>query len=410
MSSQKSRSKSSCEVPATAKHPGHIPALDGIRGLAILMVTIYRFNIGPECDTFPGRYLFKALKFGDLGVDLFFVLSGFLITGILYDGKGDNHYFRNFYARRALRIFPLYYGFLFVTLFLLPIVLGSRADIFPEAQANQPWLWAYGANILMGLRNQWCLGSFTHFWSLSVEEHFYFVWPLVIFFCSRRTGMLASLLAMTISVVGRIVWLEAGWGEVAVDTYTFLRLDGLALGSLLALASRGSKGIRGLVPWAYVGGAISAAAMVAISRLEDRRLWGIPSLIIAEFFGAVLILAVTSNASTLWGRIWNSPFLRFFGKYSYAMYVFQLPLIAAMSPILTPEGLCTRLGSVFLGRLLYIVLMTTVTTGAALYSWHLFEKHFLALKHRFESPRKSPGAKATRESKQMAPAGAAGAV
>jgi peptidoglycan/LPS O-acetylase OafA/YrhL len=270
--------------------------------------------------------------------------------------------------------------------------LGSKGNVFPEARANQAWLWLYGANFLMGIRDQWCLGLFTHFWSLSVEEHFYLLWPLVIFCCSRRQAIGVSLLAIAVSVVGRIVWLSAGWGDVAVDTFTFLRLDGLALGSLLAVAARGPKGIGGLVRWALIGGGICGAAMAAISLLPDRRLMGVPVVIIAEFFGALLVLAVTSRRSTFWGMIWHSPFLRFFGKYSYAMYVFQLPLIALMAPILTPEGLCNRVGSVLAGRVLYIALMSTVTTGAAVFSWHLYEKHFLALKSRFEHPRKTSAA------------------
>ena len=166
---------------------GHLPVLDGIRGLAILLVTAYRFDIGPEYGQLPGSLVFQILRHGDMGVDLFFVLSGFLITGILFDARGRKHYFRNFYARRALRIFPLYYGFLFVTLVAPPALCGPEYDLFPEAESNQAWLWLYGANLLVAVRDSWCLGSFDHFWSLSVEEHFYFLWPLVIFFfCASR--------------------------------------------------------------------------------------------------------------------------------------------------------------------------------------------------------------------------------
>ncbi|MEX2288059.1 MAG: acyltransferase [Planctomycetaceae bacterium] len=369
---------------------GPLRALDGIRGLAILMVTAYRFNIGPDCDQFPGRLLFKVLNYGDLGVDLFFVLSGFLITGILFDSKGKDHFFRNFYARRALRIFPLYYGFLFVTLVALPMLYGPSGNLFPEATANQAWLWLYGANILMGIRNEWCLGSFTHFWSLSVEEHFYLVWPFVIVLCSRRQAMLISLLAIALSIVGRILWLGVVGTEVPVDTVTLFRMDGLALGSLLALAARGPNGIRALNPWAVTGGAACALAMLAIACLPNPRLFGLPVTVVAAFFGALLVLAVDSNAATWWGKTWRSPILGFFGKYSYAMYVFQLPLIALMTPILTPEGTSSWLGSAFAGRLAYIAVMTSVTTLAAVGSWHLYEKHFLALKTRFQGPTDSP--------------------
>mgnify|MGYP002622062561 CR=1 FL=1 len=371
--------------PTTYNTPslsGHIPALDGIRGLAILMVTAYRFNIGPEMDSLAGRALSDVLKQGYLGVDLFFVLSGFLITGILYDAKQDDRYFRNFYARRALRIFPLYYGFLFVMLVALPAIFGSRGELFPEATEHQAWLWLYGANFLMGLRNEWVLGSFEHFWSLSIEEHFYLVWPLVIFFCSRRQAMLVSLAAITFSAVSRIVWLRMGGGGVAAELFTFFRLDGLGMGAFLALWARGPQGFKPLVKWALVAFFIFGAMQLAILP-GLKRLLGLRWTITAIFFGSLLVLAVGARGSTAWGRFWNSPTLAFFGKYSYAMYVFQLPLIRLAAPIITAESACASVGSVFFGRLAYLCVMTVLTTLCAYLSWHLYEKHFLALKSRY---------------------------
>jgi peptidoglycan/LPS O-acetylase OafA/YrhL len=367
------------------KLSGHLPALDGIRGLAILMVTAYRFNIGPEYTELPGSLFFKALSRGDLGVDLFFVLSGFLITGILFDAKGQDGYFRNFYARRALRIFPLYYGFLFVTLVALPALLGSRGDLFPEAQADQVWLWPYGANLLPAIRNEWCLGSFSHFWSLSVEEHFYLLWPLVIFFCSRRQAMFVSLAAAVTAVLARIACIWLG-GDVAGEAFTLFRMDGLALGGFLALAARGQHGIERLVPWAYGAAMVCVAALVAVSQLQSRRLVGIPLFILAGFYGALLVLAVASRPSTWWGSVWRSSLLRFLGKYSYAMYVFQLPLIVVLAPVLTAEGLCAQTGSIFWGRLAYMAIMFAITTAIAVLSWYLYEKHFLALKSSSSAP------------------------
>jgi peptidoglycan/LPS O-acetylase OafA/YrhL len=371
--------------PALAKLSGHLPALDGIRGLAILMVTVYRFSImGPESSDLPGRVLFGALKRGDLGVDLFFMLSGFLITGILSDAKGRDGYFRNFYARRALRIFPLYYGFLFVTLVAMPGLFGSAGELFTEASDNQIWLWPYAANLLVASRNAWCLGFFDHFWSLSVEEHFYLLWPLVIFFCSRRTAMFVSLATVAAAVLGRMVCIRLG-GEIAGQTFTLFRMDGLALGGLLALAARGEYGIERLVPWAYAAALACAAALVGISQLQDVQWLGLPLLTVSGLFGALLVLAVASRSSTWWGLLWRSKVLGFFGKYSYAMYVFQLPLIAVLSPMFTAETFCAQIGSVLWGRLAYTAAMLAITTASALASWHLYEKHFLALKSKFQA-------------------------
>lgn len=347
------------------------------------MVTAYRFNIGPAYDKLPGSLLFSVLRRGDLGVDLFFVLSGFLITGILFDAKGHDHYFRNFYARRALRIFPLYYGFLLVTLVALPRLLGPNWSLFPEAQANQAWLWLYGANFLMGIRDQWCLGSFEHFWSLSVEEHFYLLWPLVIFLCSRRRAMLVALCVVAISVIGRIVWIRMGGNQIAVETFTFFRMDGLGFGAFLALWARGAGGIKPLRPWAIVVLGLCGGILLAVAALGNRRFLGIPWAVTAGFFGALLVLAVAAEPWSVWGRIWRSRFLGFFGKYSYAMYVFQLPLIAVLAPVVTAEGLCSWLGSDFFGRLAYMAVMTAATTLAAVLSWYGYEKHFLRFKAMF---------------------------
>src|SRR6185295_16426951 len=196
---------------------GHVPALDAIRGLAILLVTGYRFW-SPPAEEAANDWLTSLFSLGLRGVDLFFVLSGFLITSILLDAKQKPHYFRNFYMRRTLRIFPLYYAVLAVTFVLLPLAGWSTTRLFPEAHANQGWLWFYGANVLQSLRGEWCLGGFNHFWSLAVEEHFYLVWPLVIYCCSRRTAMIACGGIIGAAVVARVGWLVCGGNVVAAET------------------------------------------------------------------------------------------------------------------------------------------------------------------------------------------------
>ena len=118
--------------------PQRIPALDAIRGLAILMVTVYRFNIGPDDPSLLGQGFISSLACGFRGVDLFFVLSGFLITGILYDAKGSAHYFRNFYMRRALRIFPLYYGCLIVVLLIFPLLVHGVFPLTSHSPSKGP--------------------------------------------------------------------------------------------------------------------------------------------------------------------------------------------------------------------------------------------------------------------------------
>jgi peptidoglycan/LPS O-acetylase OafA/YrhL len=362
---------------------GHVPALDAIRGLAILLVTGYRFWEGPVGEAVPSDPLSHFFSLGFRGVDLFFVLSGFLITGILFDARQKPHYFRNFYMRRTLRIFPLYYAVLAVTLVLLPLAGWSTSRLFPEAQQDQAWLWLYGANVLQSLRGEWCLGAFNHFWSLAVEEHFYLLWPLVIYCCSRRSAMIACGSVVGIAVMARTLWLLGGGNDVAAETFTLLRMDALAIGGLLALAVRGPGGVKSLYPWAVGGVVVLGAILIPISLLH-KRLLAIPDLLFAAFFAGMILLALSAAKDGWWSKRWNSPVLRFLGKYSYGIYVFQNLLIPVVGSWLSVNILQQHLGSQLLARLFYLALMSALTIAAAAASWHLFEKHVLKLKGWFE--------------------------
>src|SRR5262245_43040855 len=152
---------------------GHMPALDGVRGLAVLMVLVFHFvgNMMPANGV--ERAIVGVTSYGSYGVELFFVLSGFLITGILYDAHNKPHYFRNFYMRRLLRIFPLYYGVLalvFIVAPLIPLLRGPALDYLVDRQA---WAWLYTVNVYIAREGDWSFSYLDHFWSLAVEEHFY---------------------------------------------------------------------------------------------------------------------------------------------------------------------------------------------------------------------------------------------
>lgn len=358
---------------------GHIPALDSIRGLAILLVTGFRFWCHPGTENVEVDWLYCVFSLGQRGVDLFFVLSGFLITGILFDARQKPHYFRNFYMRRTLRIFPLYYAVLIVMLVLLPRATG----MFPQAYQHQAWLWLYGANVLQSIRGEWCFGSFNHFWSLAVEEHFYLFWPLVIYCCSRRMGLIACGTVVGIAALARTLWLFGGGNDVAAETFTLLRMDALAMGGLLALAIRGPGGVKALYPWAIAAVAVLGVVLLPILLLQ-KRLLAVPELLLAVFFAGVILLALTASKEGCWGKLWNSPLLRFFGKYSYGMYVFQNLLIPIVASRLSVELLQNHLGSQLLAKLTYLALMSALTIAVSVASWHLFEKHVLKLKHWFE--------------------------
>ena len=353
---------------------GHIPALDGIRGLAILLVTAYRFA-GAHDEGTPGW----ALPFIDLssrGVDLFFVLSGFLITGILFDAKGEAHYFR---------IFPLYYTTLIVVLVGLPL-LGISSNWLKASPADLSSLWLYGGNLLTSLRGEWTLGGLNHFWSLCVEEHFYLFWPLVIYVCSRANAMRVCLGLFCVSAVTRIAWILLGGNGPASEVFTLFRLDALCAGAWIALAARGPGGLGALLPAAR-GTFLIAGLLLLPPVLLHMRLKTLPTTLFACFFAASILLAVAAPRRGLLSHLGRSRLLQWFGRYSYGMYVYQNLLLYGLGDLFTAQSLQHLTGSALLGRFGFMFIMSLLTCGLAWLSWHGYEKHWLAWKHLFESKR-----------------------
>lgn len=380
---------SAADVPLTG---AHIPALDGLRGAAILLVMLLHFG-GSETDPGLARTALPALgraylwvaDNGACGVDLFFVLSGFLITGILFDARQSRHYFRNFYARRALRIFPLYYGVLIAL--LLP-----RHLLRIAGPADEWSLWLYGTNFVMAMRDAPVFNAgwlhLSHFWSLAVEEHFYFVWPLIVFACSRRTSMRICVACAVAALALRAGLLGLGASGSASYLLTPCRMDALTLGAFLALAARSSDGKRSLARWGWgllVLSAAVAGAAVVLRRPAATAVYA-PALkysIYALFFGGVLALTVGAARTGVVGRFWGSSLLTFFGKYSYGLYVFHYALRPVCGRLFPASELSALLGSRLLGVMVHAALAVALSVGVAWLSWHLFEKHFLKLKRYF---------------------------
>jgi peptidoglycan/LPS O-acetylase OafA/YrhL len=373
-----------------ASYSGHLPALDGLRGIAIISVIIYHYAFEMQHGHGLGGAVYELLHQGRHGVDLFFVLSGFLITGILLDSKGSPRYFSTFYARRTLRIFPLYYGVLFVVLVLLPLVVPTTPGAL-QVRHDQGWLWFYGANVLMTLQKARALFNaeyfnFGHFWSLAVEEQFYLVWPILVLTLSRRTLIGICLATLPISLAVRLYFM-AHDNSAGADFFTASRMDALAVGALVAILARGPGGLEALRrPARWIVMVCLVLWMVSLPSTGGKVWKNIPYFgytPIELLCGGMVCLALNAPPTTATARVFSAQWLRFFGKYSYGLYVFHFLLYPAFQILYARLPLPARLHSGNAGLFGLGVLSTVGSVAAAFLSYQLYEKQFLKLKSRF---------------------------
>jgi peptidoglycan/LPS O-acetylase OafA/YrhL len=373
---------------------GHLLALDGVRGLAILMVIgCHAFECDYESRGFVSRFVGEAIHYGNIGVDLFFVLSGFLITGILFDSLNDNGYFRKFYARRALRIFPLYYGVLGVCLLLtypLHLQWGRMGWLLPLYLQNLDPItiekFGPGDHI-----------SLYHFWSLAVEEQFYLVWPTVVFWIRTRSGLLRTMLIGSVgALVLRLVLVMFGVSPIAIHVATVCRADSLLLGGLFALLYRSPDWdtVKRWAPWGFVG---AIGFYFGISGFVGSRfgpgyirglLWseGLSYTFLAIGFACLIAWSLKAGSVCSW--IFQRAWLRFLGKYSYGLYVLHVLVLSVMGLTLR-EALLGFTHSKAVAVVGAGLASLGISVIAAYASYHLYEKHFLKLKHRFAYTRKT---------------------
>jgi peptidoglycan/LPS O-acetylase OafA/YrhL len=373
---------------------GHLPVLDGVRGLAVLMVLLFHF-IGQMQPTNSVEHTIVAVtKYGGLGVELFFILSGFLITGILYDARNDPHYFRNFYMRRVLRIFPLYFGVLALVFFaapLIPLLRGPTLDYLADRQA---WAWLYGVNIYLAKHGEWSFSYLNHFWSLSVEEHFYLVWPLVVFLLARRPGALIALsLATSLgAMLGRLVGLLIGLSWSTTVVLTPFQMDGLALGAFLAVTVRQPGGLGWLVralPRAVI--IVSGLLMVTyiwtrlVSRQELELVGTVRAPLLLILLACLLVWTLIAPKQSAISRFFRSRSMVFLGTYSYGLYVYHHFISYYLTTNRTELELARWLGSHGAAVTLQATLGASASLAVAYLSYELFEKRFLRLKRLFQT-------------------------
>ncbi len=362
--------------PASQQAAGrqHYPALDGLRGLAILLVVVYH-NFG----------FINYFFFGWLGVDLFFVLSGFLITDILLKTLHRKNYLRNFYTRRVLRIFPLYYLTLVIFLVILPrLDLALDLEYYTD---NQFWLWTYLQNWLYIFKNPGQTNTLNHLWSLAVEEQFYLVWPLIILWMRYPKYLFIFISIVLLAVLGLRLWI---WSNQVADLayfnlYTFSRIDGLCIGCMVALLQRINRQfLKKHTPWIVL---LFAGLNFIFFFINRRYEFSFPYLALvgyttfAMMFG-LLVNEAVSGETKLINRLFNIRLLKFFGRISYGFYIFHWPVYLLINPWLSqkmPGDL-----NATAARLIVAAIATLVAVIISWLSYQYYERYFLKLKAGFD--------------------------
>ncbi|MGD0567238.1 MAG: acyltransferase [Candidatus Sulfotelmatobacter sp.] len=355
-----------------------MPELDSLRGVAILMVLLYHgFASRQDFTTFSGfpKFFVLLASPGWTGVNLFFALSGFLITGILLDTKHHPHYYRRFYRRRALRILPAYYALLL----LLAIFgrYGTQGETVSWAFLGMSAVYLANVTALFGVPAQ-----FGVLWSLAVEEHFYLIWPVVVRNVRQHTVVLAAVVISGGATLARII----AWrlGRDCFAHYTWFVADGLAFGSLLAVLMRGQLGTRKGLKLISVAALLGSALLLAPDLLLHGPLAGgslhitALNLLCSALVGCALLVGTSP-----WSFLLQHRSLRFFGEISYGLYLLHMLVFNVFDNL--QQQFLPRLPS-FKGHFGAMVTRFLICGGLAV-AWaflsrRYFEEPFLRLKDR----------------------------
>jgi peptidoglycan/LPS O-acetylase OafA/YrhL len=351
----------------------HIPQLDGLRGLAVLLVLLAHSAIAfthiPAMKWIDG--------YGSLGVQLFFVLSGFLITRILLDTRDTPYYFRNFFAKRSLRIYPLYYALLIFVMFSGLV-----------HQHGVRW-WPYTlflSNLVYGDTTQPApLGPV---WTLAVEEQFYIFWPVIVSLLPRRR---LEQLCYTI-ITGAICLRLTG---VLQSHNTLLQLDALAAGALIACR------FEQIAAWRPYASFVTCILPLGL---------GLPAGLLnnlsqtAQVIGGTALLIVLLDDAAPVSKVFSAPAARYLGKISYGVYllhslVFAGFLKSGFGQAIIVSGSAIAATLCLLGEFALVIAIATV-------SFFFFESPFLRLKKYFEQqkPGVDPSLTIARDVQALAPA------
>jgi peptidoglycan/LPS O-acetylase OafA/YrhL len=365
-----------------------IPQLDGIRGLAILSVVAFHYFGYPYGRTPQDPLLVRAISgafdLGWIGVDLFFVLSGFLVGGILLDYKDSPRYFRTFYIRRSARILPLYWTWLAVYAAVFSVVgtshlTGGAIPLAPH--------FVFLQNILMAKTGAWSNTWLGISWSLAIEEQFYLIIPALIFWMSRRSLRIALCIFLVASPFLRLFVIKHFGLTTGVPLYVLLPThgDGLAIGVLLATVARSPKEYMLYLGHHRVFLAIGiACAAILLSDLIAFRTTNLSVHASAMYPVASTLLGVVvfdsvARPAALIGRLTSSSLLRFFGSISYCLYLVHEVFLAATLRFVY----AVYVPKFSFDKLLWTTFALVFAVGVSVISLHVFEKPILRLARKY---------------------------
>lgn len=335
----------------------HIVQLDALRAIAAFGVILYHFL--PEFSS-------SKLPYGWIGVDIFFVISGFLITAILLEQKGvtGNNLLviKNFVIRRALRLFPIYYLLIFIF-----HLLQHFGNLWTWDAGNSIYYYTYTTNILFffeGMAGK----QLNHVWTLSIEEQFYLFWPWIVVFVPNR----AVILSLVFVILGSLIYKSVS-GIENIRMLTFSHFDTLGGGALIAFLLKEKKESVLLFINRFKGIIILCGIFILLAS----EWYLLPEIIISS---VVLVLAMSLvigchyGFSGLSGKIFSNSVLIYLGKISYGLYLFHKPVPYFLKLFLTPENS---------NSYYFLLISVVITIVVAHLSYKIIESPFLALKKRF---------------------------
>ena len=347
----------------------HVPELDGLRTIAIVAVVLFHVA---EAATGP---LKTVGSWGWMGVDLFFVLSGYLITGILLDDHAKSlcEYTRAFYVKRFVRIVPPFAVFM-VVLLAAPKLVGFAPDEYQVFVAAQPWYWLFATNILLAAATSaWTVSATGPLWSLAVEEHFYLVWPWIVRWLTPRAIFRICVVIIVASPLFRLALLALfHTNPNAVYVLTVTRADGIAFGAAVAILMRNEEQQALVRRWSLptmIAGGVVTLSVIAVARAAE---WFTAPMQVVGFSAVGLLAAGIVGYAATHRVKWLAarPVADFGHRYSYSLYLWHMAAVKFVASRVEANGMRAEIIAAGLGLL-----------PAAL-SWHLVEAPALRLRQR----------------------------